>query len=297
MNVLIFVMSMLMLLTLMTYGRLETIRNFAFVQSEFKTYMEKIERQYINDEAIKRYENTVATTLEQQEKQERQQNPASSTLSFSLFVNNVERNAHLPELEHHLNAARNLMRFLYGGQPFFSEMEQKRPYFLNDILHALIVQTENFTGKDKLKKVKEIATIDLKDAELNEVFTKMLQGSFDEPEEIEPEEIGVQKQRRFQPPYGYYSLLDFITIQTNKLQIRVFLASPQLLMALYGNANTVEDILENRYRLYRELSNHTVTQEEANAEFQGLFQNLRLDYVPESMLNFGVSKTNPRNYQ
>ncbi|NGX42100.1 MAG: hypothetical protein K940chlam7_00377 [Chlamydiae bacterium] len=292
MNILVFVMSMLMLLALLTYGRLESFRNFAFVQSKFKKYMEHTERQYVNDEARKRYDSTPATEKEKKKLEEQEKNLASSKLSFNLFVNKEERAANTSELETHINVAKNLMSFLYGDQPFYQEIEEQRPDFLNEIINALIRETENFTPKKKLKKTKEIATIDFGDAELNNVFTKMLKGS--KPEDEKDERLPT---KRFKPSMGYYSLQDFITVQSNKLTVRVFLAPPQLLMAVYGNEDIVQQILETRCQLYLNVKNKALTPEQASQEFQSLFLNQRLPNVSESMLNFGVSLTYPKKYQ
>lgn len=281
MNVLIFVMSMLMLIAMMTYGRLESFRGFAFIQSQFKTYMEVTERQYVNEEAYKRYQETPATTQEQSENKGQEKNPASSKLSFNLFVDTAERNAHPQELEHHLAVARNLLYVLYGEQPFFNELAEKRPEFLNEIFSALMRATEAFAKKEKLKKAKEIATVDLEDAELNAVFTKMLKGTLDAPA------------ADGEPVAGYPSLLDYITLQKNKLKIRVYLAAPPLLTALYGNPEFVRQIIDTRTSLYRDLVNEVLTKEQATQEFQTLYQNQQLPEVPSAMLDFGVSKTNP----
>ena len=282
MNVIVFVMSMLLLFAILTFGRLESFRNFAFVQVAFKQYMEQIERQYVNNEAIKRYETTVATKGNKQDKQEK--NQASSLLSFELFVDAEKRLANQEALENHRRVAISLMAFLYKDQSFYQEIEERRPNFLNEIIDALIRETEPLTKKQKLRKAKEITTVDLKDDALNEAFTKMLKGTITK--------LKKQQIPPFKPEKGYYSLLDFITIQPNKQKIRVFLASPQLLMALYGNPDVVENILTERYQLYQQVKNNTRAASDASEEFRSSFQGQA--NVPSSMLDFGVSKTNPR---
>ncbi|HEY4830962.1 MAG TPA: hypothetical protein VIH61_00140, partial [Waddliaceae bacterium] len=95
---------------------------------------------------------------------------------------------------------------------------------------------------------------------------------------------------------GYPSLLDFITVKKKKLVIRVFLASQPLLMALFGNPGVVKQILESRIQLYRELKSEAKTAPQASEEFKNLFINKRLPNIPDAMLNFDVSGTNPANY-
>lgn len=299
MNILLYVMTMLMLLALMTYGRLESYRGFAFVQAQFKDYMEKTERSYVTKEARKRYNEERGSTTGK--KNNNETNAASSKLSFNLFIDKEERLKAPDQLESHMNAAKNLMYFLYGDQPFFIEVEENRPDFLNEIFASLIRVTDEYTKKEKLntRKVKEIATIDLGDSELNEVFTKMLKGAIEKSGngKINRETKSViDPTKRFRAERGYFSLLDFITIEKNKLKIRVFLASPQLLMALYGNPDTVQQILVTRYELFLRLKNNEISSEVGKEDFQRQFQNLQLSPIPSEMLDFGISKTNPNNY-
>jgi hypothetical protein len=284
MNVLVFVTSMLLLFAILTLGRLESFRNFTFVQAAFKQYMRQTERQYVNNETTKRYKKTVATKGTRG-KQER--NQGSPTLSFELFVDAEARAAEPAALKNHRKVAVDLMAFLYKDQPFFQEAKEMRPNFLNEIIDALIRKTETFTKKEKFKAEEEISTIDLKDEVLNEVFTKMLAGTV--------KKQGEQQSPPFKPEEGYYSLLDFITIQSNKLKIRVFLASPQLLMALYGNPEVVENILSERYRLFLQVDKNAREAPDAGEEFENAFQGQAI--VPGSMLDFGVSKTNPLQYE
>jgi hypothetical protein len=299
-------MTMLMLLALMTYGRLESFSGFAFVQAQFKEYMQKTERNYVNEEANKRYDKEVASKKEKNdsESESNPKNPASSTLSFNLFIDKNERIKHPNELEIQMNIAKNLMFFLYGDQPFFMEMEERRPDFMNEIFAALMRVTEEQTKKEKLntKKVKEIATLDLGDLALNEVFTKMLKGSIEMVvEEMNPSNPEAQPLHPFKPARGYYSLLDFITLQKNKLQTRVYLASPQLLMAIYGNPEVVRQIIRVRNGIYYDLINtspegYNDAAKTAKEQFQSQFQNLQTPFIPATMLDFGVSKTDPRKY-
>lgn len=301
MNVLFFVMSMLMLLALMTYGRLESYLGYAFVQTQFKEYMEKTERNYVNEEAKERYDKEKGSTKDNSNSSKR--NQASPKLSLSLFIDKEEREKQLKDLEVQRNIAKNLMYFLYGEQPFFLQMEEKRPDFLNEILNALIKVTEDYNKDQKLNsnKVEEISTVDLGDVELNEVFTKMLKGTPELTANTNPSKGNQTAQERkyaFKPDNGYYSLLEFITIQKNKNVIRVYLAPPQLLVALYGNVDVVNRILDARNQIYYNLTHSNKDQASeisasSQAQFQAEFQNQRYPWIPIEMLDFGVSKTKP----
>lgn len=238
--------------------------------------------------AIKNYRGTPATRLAKAEKEKRELSKASSKLSFHIFINKQERSTNQSSLETHIHVAERLIELLYGNQLFYKELQLKRPNFVAEILSSLIRESDNFP---KISQAKELATIDLKDPELNDAFTKMLKGAYEEPP---PEE---KEKRPYQLASGYYSLLDFITVVPNKLTLRVYLAPKQLLLAIFGNEALVNDILRVRYQLYTNLNNNIVDASQASDEFKGLFGNSSLPYVPSNFLDFSVSKTNPNLYR
>lgn len=69
MNVLIFVMSMLMILALLTYSKMEGFRSSVGVQKEFARYMEKTEREPLTIIAEHWYDQIAVKTV--QKKRER----------------------------------------------------------------------------------------------------------------------------------------------------------------------------------------------------------------------------------
>lgn len=269
-----------MLLTLITYGRLESFRGFGFVQKQFEEYMKNKERQYVNKEAIKRYENTPATRREKKEKEENERQSASSKLSFRLLIDKKEREAYPDKLDPHRTLAKRLIAVLYGNQPFYKKLEEKRPAFVDEIFDRIMLETEN--------QIKELANIEFADLELNEAFTNMLKG-----QEAKAAEKDKQIVRGNE---GYPPLINFITLQPKKLVIRVYLASEPLLMAIYGNHDAVNEILTTRNRLYHEVKvRKAMTVQEAQEELTGLCGRFATD-IPKSMLNFSVSNTNPKGY-
>lgn len=286
MNILLFVMSMLMLLTLMTYGRIESYRGFAFMQVQFKEYMQKTERNYANAQAVESYEAEKGSTRDKKTPPSGK-NKASSKLSFNLFIDVKERMSHLQELETQRLLAKNLIYFLYSNQAFFQRLEQKRPGFVDEILDALIRVTEALPKEKKLnpKKVGELATVDLGDPELNEIFTSMMRGS------VEQQQSSEEAQKTFLPAHGYDSLLNFVTLERNKLTLRIFLAAPQLLMAIYGNARLVEDIIRKRSELRNALANELIERSAADQEFSSQFAHQQLPNIPDNVLDFGTSTT------
>lgn len=306
-----YVSTMLMLLVLLTYGRLESFRGFGYIQAGFKSYMEKHERDYINKEAIDLYESTTATSQNpsnDDEEKSQSKSQARAKLMFNLFIDKQERDKQNQQnskvFEQLSQMTEKLIYYLYSDQPFFQKIEDKRPNFIAEILQALMRSTDGLTEKNKIKKTCDIAQIDLGDFELNDVFTKMLRGSTNLPIKIPVSDnieiVFEQGQSfvrpNFLPTEGYYSLLDFVTLDHGNYKIRVFLASPQLLMAIYGNPTTVYDILQGRYELYKNVKNGGLPDEATNA-FKNQFSNQVLPYILPDTLDFGVSKVNPKDYE
>lgn len=293
MNVLVFVIALLMIISLLTYGRLESFRNFSLIQSEFEKYMQNISRKGVNNLTTSKYLHTHLPGKYKPGKTSQIQ--ASSTLSLNLFVDKDERNQQAAVLAAHRQAAKNLMDEIYGNQPFFLKIEEKRPQVLDEILDSLIKASDEFSPKDKITRAKELATIDLGDDELNLLFTYMLKGQEAPlmPQIKDEEQDNLEPNKKIS---GYPSLLDFITIKKKKLVIRVFLASKPLLSALFG-PETADQIIISRNELFKDVQRDTKTPQKASEEFKNLFNAQKLPYVPDTMLNFDVSKTNPGQYQ
>jgi hypothetical protein len=183
-------------------------------------------------------------------------------------------------------------------------MEEKRSNFVSEILDNLIRDSDAYTEQNKIRKVCEIGTMELVDFELKDVFTLMLRGAFEitpkvpasDNIEIKFEEGQTFIRPNFLPTEGYYPLMNFITLDHGNYKIRVFLASPQLLMAIFGSSTTVYDILQERYQLYRNVK-AGMDPKEAEASFQSQFLSQALPYILPETLDFSISKTNPRNYE
>src|ERR1700733_2769224 len=89
MNVLLFVTAMIMVLSMLTYTKLETYRSFSLLNSHFTRYMEKVERGYINTAAENWYINSQATrttTSTRTNPPQGGKNASRSRLSFLLFI-------------------------------------------------------------------------------------------------------------------------------------------------------------------------------------------------------------------
>lgn len=328
MNVLLYVMTILMLLALMTYARLEMFRDTTGMQLIFEYYMKNKEREPVNKTEvdwyyIKRASKKTAPAGKQNENEDKKkQAPGSSRISFYYFVNQQGREAAMTQYSMVLPLAKRLVSALYGDAKFYQEALEKRPTLLDDLFAAIIVATDKLKDKDKLKKTEELANLDLGDSQLNEVFAKMLKGVPDFKQEgnkpseeaefsalTSDEDEGVvevktpsasqqeQPQDKKNSPVtkGYPSLYDFITIRNTK-GIRLFLASRPLLMAIYGDPAIVNSVIAFRNELHNRVRAGLNTQE-ATKTFQAEIQGYRYEGLDPSLLDFSVTKTNPGDYE
>ncbi|MBS4167623.1 hypothetical protein [Parachlamydia sp. AcF125] len=288
MNILLFVTSLLMLMTLMTYARLESYRSFAIIQSQFEFYMKNLEREEYKKSAKKWYEEHVATTKEQTEENKQKKSRASSTLPIALFLNREEREKKQELHTQFALMAKNLLFALYGHTKFFKEALEEDRRFLDQLLKAISQSVEDLPSNQKIKNAGDLSTLPLKDPHLHDIFYLMLKGGT----EIPAEEKGTVEVNVSYPPLAKYLTL------SNKTQIRVFLASKPLLMAIFGEPTLVEEILRKRVELYKEVkAEDGMKVEEATQIFKDLFENRRLGEIISEVLDFTVSKKDPQPYE
>lgn len=293
MNILFLVIAYLMLISIITYGRIQTLVGTILMQKEFKEAMEKKEPIEYSEQSIKRYVETHIPSSDPPEQGgATTRNPASPKISFNLLLSKSERDKNPQMLAGSIQMAKNLLEYLYSGQRFYQEAELLRPDLANEIIQALLRVSEREDKPQRWDIAKEIANVDLADPILNKAFTKMLEGTV--------KKIRLNRNdynRIYLPVSGVLSLLDLIEVKPNKLQVRIFLASPQVLMALFERPDVVAQILQSRRRIYNDLVQGNGKESELADFFKQQFSGMIAPGIPPDLLNWGVSKTNPAGYQ
>ncbi|EFB40289.1 hypothetical protein pah_c209o011 [Parachlamydia acanthamoebae str. Hall's coccus] len=279
---------MLMLMTLMTYARLESYRGFAITQSQFEFYMKNLEREGYAESAKKWYEGHVATTKEQNDNERQTKSKASPKLPIALFLKKDEREKKQELFEQFNLMAKNILPAIYGHTRFFKEALEADEHFVEQLLKAISQAAEDLPSKQKIKNACDLSTLSFKDPYLHDIFYLMLKGGV----EIPKEEKGTVEVNVSYPKLSKYITLD------NKSQIRVFLASRPLLASIFGEA-IVNDILQKRNELYTEVKPKEggMKTEDATQIFKDAFENRRLSGIVSEVLDFTVSKTDPAGYE
>lgn len=315
MNVLIFVTTMLMLLVLMTYARLETYRSSQIFQVLFESYMEKDERGYINIVALKQYDAAKGSKKDSSGPKEKVL--ASPRITLSPLLKKEEREKAPQEAASFTVLLKNLITTLYADQPFYQKMMEKRPSFIDEMIAKLIQAVAELPDGKEIKNAADIANLKLGDDQLDDVFFKMLQGapykdvsaplvpdllkevpkeqvqSDDDPSD----ETSIEKEaEEHKSPKGYFSLLDFVTMQPwNK--VRVYLAPKEVLKAIYRDDAIVNDVINKRNELFHQA--YLVDPDgikSLSESFKNEFNN-RQDPAIGDVLDYTVTKTNPKKYE
>jgi len=239
---------------------------------------------------------------------------SSTHLNIRILINPVDRAADEKLYQQVRQWTKNLMTVLYKDQRFFLDMMQTRPSFMDEILDNLYQTVQNLPLDQKIKKVNDLANLTLGNG-LEETFYFMLKGCpnfdlasqplFSPPLITENVNTSIQNQdddadnaqeaEEYSAGKGYSSILNYVTLGPSG-QIRVYLASKELLLAIFGQPDVVDNIINTRYQLYLQVKRDDnfkaseATQQFAN-QFKGSIQN-----ADESLFDFKVSKTNPRDY-
>ena len=269
MNILVFTVTLLMLLAMMTYARIEMYTSFRVIQSQFEVYMAHSVENEANKQVKKLYVNTAMSVSNNGDKPP-QQSEGQSKIGIRCFLT---QGSNANDVKEKTILLRNLIDVLFKGVPFYNEMLEKRPSFVFEIIYQL---KEAAIHVPQLSYPSELATLELRDDELHRVFVKMLQGNAE----------------------GQSSLLDYLTVEPQqKPKVRVYLASLNLLRAMMRTEQDVIDLKNLRESLFKQLTKGDIQLAEGVAELrEETLKRLRGDFT-ESLLDFSISLTNPKDYR
>lgn len=296
MNLLLFVTVMLMVLASMSYSELRIFTSQNLAQNAWVKFMKSKEGCVYNEAARKVYddapkskkdswEERESNGLQQDPKPDRTQSEGQSRINFRILIGKAKE---LEEsgYQEFTEVLKNLITNLYADQPFFKKAQSERPHFLEDIFNKL-----REVKNDKIKKSADLATLDLGDAELQEVFYFFLNKISRDNSEGEE---GKKKEGKKEKPCEEVSLLNYLS-EGSKNKIRVYLASRDMLRAVFGNEEIVNDIIKQRLDIHRKIKDGTTEALAAATE------EFRLAFIGQSpyreILDFTVTKTDPKSYE
>lgn len=314
MNILIYVMSLLMMLTLLTYGRLEIYRSFVITQKELERYRSRIGHSAIDNGAKQWY---AWTTFSSQESSKKNSAPKEASPLINLYwLLHPEARNFYPQVEAtYRNLLKKIIHHVFGEQTNFKEALNINPQLVDDLIQAIEAAGHKLALENNPIKTKNgLENLDLGQPFLQDIYYSFLKGynlsppvslgnkHFNLPTEnintLDSSEIGKSLDEGFEE-YKYnahtISLLDFVTLNPQKTKIRVYLAPKAILLAIFGDPSTVEEILQQRISLYYQVKKAEDNQL-ATEQFKHAFA-ARAINMPETMLDFTVTATDPRHYK
>lgn len=320
MNILIFVMTLILLLSTLTYARLDIFFKSHLRAKEWVILTQMSERSAYNQimkKSVPKKKQTEEKKGKPPEKEEKSPSESKATpgygkISYSWFLDKSFREKNKEAFPLVLDVLRKVIHETYQKQPFFRQLSERRADFVDQMIHEVIAVSESYNGqknvKYKIKDFQDLFYAQWNDPELREAFAYMVQEGlvYKRPEKqdvtlFQNENEGkVSKELNelnesqaseniSEVRKGFQSLRNYF----NKFQntkVRVFLAPEELLLAFYSDPKIVEKIVMARNRLYKEVC-HGRTAEDATQEFEREFTIAAF----EPILDFTVTKTNPKN--
>lgn len=286
MNLLIFVSVLLTVLASMSYGALKLYMMQTYAQSAWTGYMEAYEGCIYNDkikevfkhvpkkkgEAFPRLDST-GKKLEDAEdssdsSKKNNRSDGTAWINFRILTANAQMDPLAYELFEKL--IKTIIAQNYAGKDFYEKALAERP----NILDELIAFLKTLQDK-KVSNAKALANVKIEDPGIKDLFYNLIRSTPVDGKD----------------PCKEISLFDFLT-DSRRTKISVYLAPKPILLALFGRSDLVDQIIEDREALYKEVKKEK-SSEEATAEFQGKYEG-QTDF--REIVTFKVNKTNPKNY-
>lgn len=291
MNILTFVMTILMLLSMMTYARLETYRSNTTAQKQFEIYMTSTEKQIFSTMAEKRYKQTKVQTGPS-----KKTTPKSGTprLSWSILLDPEENQKDPPKAAYIADVSKKLMFNLFASFPLFQKEYKENPAILDLLLATLLKTASELPEEKKITELSDLVALDLQDESLNHLFYTMIKETPIEAVPATTSSEAEDEEDELAPAKGTICLLDHITVSPKKT--RLYLASKPLLHAILPDPESVNAVLKIRYELYLKVINEQLTADQASGELKA-FLTGHYPFLTDAIFDFRVSKTNPRTYE
>jgi hypothetical protein len=310
MNVLLYVMTLMLVLAALSYSRLENFFQFFGIQAGFKHYMQTTEKEPINKIARHWYHTIHLSTHDSSSRGST--NPASPRLPIITLLNKDLRQQ-FPNQHAQLREILKKLMQQYQHNKIFKELESKDSHFLDALLNEIESSADRYFEEhdEKPTKASILSNLEFQNEELRLGLYMMIKGS---AKEMDPrqklskypsakptqqvtvtsdeEDAAAIECEEAHGDAGYESILDLLTTEKT-LKIRMFLASPKLLMAIYEDKDLVDDIVRERRQLYAQVKNHPEKVDEASATFESQFSQAGKAAQYGGLLDFKVSRTNP----
>jgi len=271
MNILPLVFTLLLMLSILTIEKLENFKNKMIVQKRYEKTITEQERKVYNE----RQKNLCKLN----------ENFSHQQTTFKGFLIKEEREKNESKYNQYRFVTANLIKILYGKADFFKKAQATRPTLIEELLNA-VQEAADKMPKGSINGIQDVTRIQLDDPQLQEVFYHMLKGTIDK-EEYKKNPNAYKNQ----VGKTYFPLLTFFNYEGLDKFIVVRLAPTELLLAIYGNPEIVQKVIETREELSKQLrsTKGTLTKDEAKEKFKTEFESKQSPEITD-ILDYSLSK-------
>ncbi len=256
MYILPFVLTLTLVLSFIGIEKLAQFKNQSIIAQSYQTFLDAQARYMFNLR-----QNHLCDKYDKSHRQ----------LSFRYFLNKKLRESQ-PELaKQYRQVVIDFLKILYGQANFFTNLANQRPQLIEELLIAIEQSADALEAPHEIKSIEDMVHLNLGDAELQNLFYRMLKGTVAHNDEL------ILREKT------YVSLLTYVHFNQSAVQIQ--LAPKSLLSALFASEEVVLEILKKR--------NEEGLTDEA---FKNEFLEKRKSGLSEALFNFKVTKSNKNDY-
>lgn len=285
MNILPMVFSVLALVSILSYTRMQDFIASKALFLEYQAFQTEHQQETLFVAAKKSYEAAHRSVKDSGPKSPR----IAATKKLNLYPLLAKEGFELKRQETH-QFFKRLLEVEFGSALFFQEALEKNPLFLEEFFVSLAVAYQKYCEKQgkPLKTVKELVHLVFTQEE-HQVFLYHLLKDYPKEEELDEEVLTEETLTSVAPS----PLLDLLEIKEKVLPYRLFLMHRPLLMALFQNEEVVQKIMKERLEMYKITKGGKEDKDSLSASFKRNFENAVPSWMRTESLNWQVSGTLP----
>jgi hypothetical protein len=275
-----FVLSILMLLSILSYTNLHSFLHFHITQNEYQYYMRDSEQGDYNSEVKRRFDNRSDSTnkIEEEDDSPNQKKPRlNGTLNLFTWMNPLASEEDKRQCK---MIFERLLDQLYKNHPSFAAFYEKQP----DLNTQIIARLEN---KERPPQC-NLCSIELNSKLLQDAFAMMVNGNI-------TADAWNKRVANGESLEGYFrSLNDFVSCTSTSKPVSIYLAKKELLLAIYQDPVIVNAIILERNDCYSKPNNSKSEDSKAPSN-EILTIRLPPDFI-DNFFTFSISGTKPPDY-
>ncbi len=180
---------------------------------------------------------------------------------------------------------KNLLNSLYKNEEFFEEAKVKYPD-LEERLCLLFIDGAKNLPPQEIKHESELGKIPIEDEQLRVVFYKMMTGK--------KMLYASNEQKQRDEHISYFALSEYISVQSKPYLFCAYTCDETVLHACFQNPKVVQDIVECRKDMMKQISKASSEEKQAlkaklSLEFQNRFQSALPQWMNKSLVCFRIS--------